>query len=225
MSFSTGAVMEMTVRSKTFSASFCFPLTAATVNGDLVTAGDFAQAYAQRFRQSSTARGGKYTIDDAKRDDLRRQTLRSLEDQQLIAQQAKHVGIAVSDSELSDYIARSPQFQQEGKFDFEYYKRLVENGYGMSVPRFEEALRRDMLRGKVVQAALNGAAVSDDEVKAFYVAQHESAAIDWVRFTGFMFRGQGEPDDDDIAAYIKDHAKEIEEAYNKEKYTRYKQPA
>ena len=198
---------------------------AATVNGDLVTAGDFAQAYAQRFRQSSSARGGKYTTDDAKRDDLRRQVLRALEDQQLIAQQAKDMGITVSDGELSDAINRSPQFQQDGKFDFEYYKRLVENGYGMSVPRFEEALRRDLLRAKVVQAALNGAAVSDDEVKAFYVAQHESAAIDWVRFTGFMFRDQVKPTDDEIAAYIKDHAKEIEEAYNKEKDTRYKQPA
>src|SRR5438270_3199108 len=175
---------------------------AATVNGELVTAGDFAQAYSQKFRQSASARGGKYNTDDAKRDDLRRQTLRSLEDQQLIAQQAKELGIAVSDTELSDWIARSPQFQQEGKFDFEYYKRLVENGYGMSVPRFEEALRRDMLRGKVVQAVLNAAAVSDDEVKAFYVAQHESASIDWVRFTGFMFRDQVQPSDAATAAYI-----------------------
>ena len=198
---------------------------AAVVNGDLVTAGDFAQAYAQRFRQSSSARGGKYTIDDAKRDDLRRQTLRALEDQQLIAQQAKDIGITVSDAELSEAIFRSAQFQQDGKFDFDYYKRLVENGYGMSVPRFEEALRRDLLRAKVVQAALNGATLSDDEVKAFYVAQHESASIDWVRFTGFMFRDQVLPAEAEIAAYVKDHAKEIEDAYNKDKETRYRQPA
>jgi peptidyl-prolyl cis-trans isomerase D len=198
---------------------------AAKINGDLVTAGDFAQAYAQRFRQSSSARGGKYTIDDAKRDDLRKQTLRSLEDQQLIAQQAKDMGIAVSDAELSEAIFRSPQFQQEGKFNFEYYKRLVENGYGMSVPRFEDALRRDLLRAKVVQAALNGAAVADDEVKAFYIAQHESASMDWVRFTGFMFRDQVQPSEAEVAAYIKDHAKEIEDAYNKDKDTRYKQAA
>ena len=47
-----------------------------------------------------------------------------------------------------------------------YYKRLVENGYGMSVNRFEEAYRRDLLRGKVVQAAIAGANVSEDEVKS-----------------------------------------------------------
>src|SRR6266581_4710517 len=126
---------------------------AAKVNGDVVTAGDFAQAYASRFRQISQQRGGKYTAENAKQDDLRRLTLKSLVDQ-----------------ELSEAIAKSPQFQQNGSFDFEYYKRLVENGYGMSVPRFEDAWRRDMLRAKVLQSVLNGAQVSDDEVRAYYVA-------------------------------------------------------
>src|SRR5216683_21078 len=105
---------------------------AARVNGDLVTASDFVQAYSNRFRQQAQMRGGKY--------------------------------------------------------NFDYYKRLVENGYGMSVPRFEEAWRRDMLRAKVVQAILAGANVSDDEVKAYWQAQHESAAINYVRFNAFMFR-------------------------------------
>ena len=119
---------------------------AAKVNGDVVTAGDFAQAYASRFRQISAQRGGKYTVDNAKQDDLKRLTMRSLVDQELIAQQAKDLGIVVTDQELSEGIAKSPQFQQNGTFDFDYYKRLVENGYGMSVPRFEDAWRRDMLR-------------------------------------------------------------------------------
>src|SRR5438105_1760878 len=130
---------------------------AARVNGDVVTAGDFNQAYASRFRQMSAQRGGKYTVDDAQKDDLRRLTLRSLVDQELIAQQAASLGIVVTDLELSDAIAKSPQFQQNGKFDFDYYRRLVENGYGMGVPRFEDAWRRDMLRAKVLQTLLNGA--------------------------------------------------------------------
>ena len=133
---------------------------AAKVNGDVVTAGDFAQAYASRFRQMSGQRGGKYTVENAKQDDLKRLTMRSLVDQELIAQQAKDLGIVVTDQELSEGIAKSPQFQQNGTFDFDYYKRLVENGYGMSVPRFEESLRRDLLRSKVVQAALNSASSS-----------------------------------------------------------------
>src|SRR5436190_1272812 len=161
---------------------------AARVNGELVTASDFAQAYSNRFRQMSQIRGGKYTTDNAKQDNLKAETLKGLVDQELIAQQADDLGIQVSDAEVADAIYKSPQFEQDGKFEFEYYKRLVENGYGMSVKTFEEAYRRDLLRGKVIQAAIAGANVSDDEVKAAYAAQHEGASIFWVRFNAFMFR-------------------------------------
>ena len=198
---------------------------AARVNGELVTASDFAQAYANRFRQMSAMRGGKYTTDNAKQDNLKTETLKGLVDQELIAQQADDLGIRVSDAEVADAIARSPQFQQDGKFDFDYYKRLVENGYGMSVTRFEEAYRRDLLRGKVVQAAIAGANVSDDEVKAAWAAQHESVAIAWVRFNPFMFRDQATASDAEVAEYAKSHADEIAKKYEDEKATRWTQPA
>jgi peptidyl-prolyl cis-trans isomerase D len=203
---------------------------AAKVNGDLVTASDFTQAYSNRFRQMSAMRGGKYTTDNARQDNLRAETLRSLIDQELIAQQAVDLGIAVSDAELADVIVRNPQFQRDGKFDpgnpddAAYYKRLIENGYGMSVSRFEEAYRRDLLRGKVVQAAIAGANVSDDEVKAAWTAQHEGAAITWVRFNAFMFRDKVNVTDADIEAHAKAHGDEIAKKYEEEKATRWKQP-
>jgi len=197
---------------------------AAKVNGDLVTASDFTQAYSNRFRQMSAMRGGKYTLDNAKQDNLRAETLKSLIDQELIAQQADDLGIRVSDAEVADAIAKNPQFQQEGKFDFDYYKRLVENGYGMSINRFEEAYRRDLLRGKVVQAAIAGANVSDDEVKAAYAAQHEGAAITWVRFNAYMFRDKVSVKDAEVEEYAKAHADEIAKKYEEEKATRWTQP-
>jgi peptidyl-prolyl cis-trans isomerase D len=198
---------------------------AARVNGDLVTASDFTQAYASRFRQASAQRGGKYTTEQAQQDGLKKETLKSLVDQELIAQQASELGIVVSDAEVADAIAKSPQFQQEGKFDFEYYKRLVENGYGMSVPRFEDAYRRDLLRAKVIQAALSGANVSEDELRAFYEAQHEGAAISYVKFTGFMFREKATATDAEAEAWAKTHEKEIADQYEKDKKTRWTQGA
>jgi peptidyl-prolyl cis-trans isomerase D len=198
---------------------------AAKVNGELVTASDFTQAYSNRFRQAAAMRGGKYTTDNAKQDNLKSETLKGLVDQELVAQQASELGIVVSDAEVADAIARSPQFQQDGKFDFDYYKRLVENGYGMSVNRFEDAWRRDMLRAKVVQAAIAGANVSDDEIKAAYQAQHESAAITWVRFNAFMFRDKVSGDDAEADAFAKAHADEIQKKYDADLATRFTQPA
>ena len=198
---------------------------AAKVNGEVVTYGDFSQAYSNRFRQMSAVRGGKYTVDNAKQDDLKKITLDGLVDQELVAQQADDLGIVVSDAEVADAIAKSPQFQQDGKFDFDYYKRLIENGYGMSVPRFEEAYRRDLLRGKVIQAAIAGASASDDEAKAAWIAQHEGAAITYVRFNSFMFRDKATATDAEIDEYARSHADEIQKRYDAELGARWTQPA
>ena len=198
---------------------------AAKVNGDLVTATDFTQAYSNRFRQQSQMRGGKYTTDNAKQDGLKKTVLDSLVDQQLISQEAEGLGLAVSDAEVGDAIAKNPQFQQDGKFDFDYYKRLVENGYGMSINRFEASWRRDMLRGKVVQAAIAGAQASDDELKAAFVAEHESASIAYVRLNSFMFQGKSSATDAEADAYAAAHAAEIQKRYDDEKIARWTQPA
>lgn len=198
---------------------------AARVNGEMVTASDFTQAYTSRFRQMSQVRGGKYTTDNAKQDNLKQETLKNLVDQELIAQQADDLGIQVSDEEVADAIAKNPNFQQEGKFDFEYYKRLVENGYGMSIKRFEEAYRRDLLRGKVIQAAIAGAHLSEDEVKAAWQSQHEGAAITYVRFNAFMFRDKASATDAEAEEFAKAHGDEIAKKYEEEKATRYTQPA
>jgi peptidyl-prolyl cis-trans isomerase D len=198
---------------------------AAKVNGDLVTAGDFNQAYTNRLRQMAQMRGGKYTTDNARQDNLKKETLKSLIDQELVAQQAEELGIVVTDAEVAESIIKSPQFQQDGKFTDDYYKRLVENGYGMSIPRFEEAWRRDMLRGKVVQAVLAGANVSDDEVKAYWQAQHESAAINYVRFNAFMFREKVTATDAEAEDYAGKHADELQKKYSDDLATRFTQPA
>jgi len=196
---------------------------AAKVNGETIPFNDLQQAYARRFKQMGETRGGKYTVEQAKADNLKKDALKSLIDQELLAQQGDELGIRVSDDEVADAVTRSPQFQQEGKFDFDYYQRLVQNGYGMSVPRFEEGLRKDLIRGKVVESIINAAVVSDEEVKAFYVAQNESAKITFVKFTGFMFRDQAKATDAEAEGYARSHAKEIAEQYEKEKKTRFTQ--
>src|SRR5207248_9439471 len=90
--------------------------------------------------------------------------------------------------------------------------------------RFEEAYRRDLLRAKVVQAAIAGANVSGDEVKASFIAQHEGAAIAYVRFNAFMFRDKAATDAEG-EEYAKAHGDEIQKKYDAELTTRWTQPA
>ena len=71
---------------------------------------------------------------------------------------------------------------------------------------------------------LNGAQVSDDEVRAWYVAQHEEASMAYVKFTGFMFRDKAQVSDAEAEEYAKAHAAEIQIAYEKDAKTRWTQP-
>lgn len=198
---------------------------AAKVNGDLITATDFTASYANRFKQMSQQRGGKYTTENAQQDGLKKETLKGLVDSELISQQASVLGISVSNEELANQIAKDPSYQQEGKFDFDYYKKVVENYYGMSIPRYEANYRRALLRSKVIQALLAGAVVSDEELKAHFIAQGEAASISYVKFTGFMFREKATATDAEAEAWAKDHAKELQEAYDKDVKTRWTQAA
>ncbi|HXN56491.1 MAG TPA: SurA N-terminal domain-containing protein [Myxococcales bacterium] len=198
---------------------------AARVNGETVTATEFSQAYQGAFRDQRERRGGKYTEEQARQDNLGKEALKGLVDQQLIAQQARVLGIVVSDKELGDQLAKDPQFQKGGKFDWGLYKARVENSYRVSIQRFEDDMRRRMLLSRVTEALLAGASVSDDEVKAYYVAQHEQAAITYVKFNAFMFRGEARATDAEAETYAKSHAKEIEDAYNRDLKTRWTQGA
>ncbi|MBS2024741.1 MAG: SurA N-terminal domain-containing protein [Deltaproteobacteria bacterium] len=198
---------------------------AAKVNGAQVNAADFDNEYANRFRQMSEQRGNKYTIENAKQDGLKKEVLKSLVDRELIAQQGPKLGIVVSDEELATAIQRSPQFQQDGKFDKDYYARVVENYYGMSLARFEALLRKDLLRQKVIEALFAGATATDDEVQAHYIAQNEGAAISYVKFTAFMFRDKAQATEAEATEWAKSHEKEIADQYEKDKKTRWTQGA
>jgi peptidyl-prolyl cis-trans isomerase D len=198
---------------------------AAKVNGDLVTVTDFSNAYANRFRQVSQQRGGKYTTENAQQDNLKKETLKSLVDQELIAQQAPAMGISVSDESVDDHFIKSPQFQQDGKFDEKFAKNLIENGYGMSVHRFRESYKKDLLRAQVIEAVFSGAAASDDELKTAWIAENEGAAIGYVKFTAFMFRDKTAATDAEGEAWAKDHSKEIQDQYEKDLKTRWTQAA
>ena len=198
---------------------------AAKVNGQMVTATDYNAAWSNAFREQSARRGGKYTVEQAKLDNLGGEAVKSLVDQELISQQAENLGIVVTDKELADALAKDPQFQQDGIFSFALYKARVENGYQMSIQRFEDSARQRLLRARVLEALLAAASVSDDEVKARFIAGNEKASITYVKFTAFMFRDKAQASDTEAADWAKTHGKEIEEAYTKDLKTRWTQPA
>jgi len=184
---------------------------AATVNGKEIPTKEFSQAYSNEL---NNFRSQGMTAELARQFGLPRQVIDRLVNFELLAQAAEARGISASDNEVLDQLKKNPNFQKEGAFDHEVYKQVLHDYFRQTPVIFEADLRRRMAAAKMLDLVESGAVVSEDEVKARYLKDGNKAKATFVRFTPQMFAGKVLPSkDSDIAAWAKDHEKEIGEYY------------
>ena len=90
----------------------------------------------------------------------------------MLLAEAQRQRLGVSDVELASFIQRLPAFQDNGRFFPERYRRYV-GALGTTPRAFEELLRHDLLIEKLLNSVRSAVFVTDDDVKAAYVAAHE----------------------------------------------------
>ncbi len=111
---------------------------------------------------------------------LKQQALNQLISEYAIESQAAKMGIGVSPEEIRQQITTLNVFQQDGKFiGFERYQQLLKANE-MTVGEFENGVRRDLIRQKVMQVLTDGIFTSADEVKREYVSRNQEAKVRYV---------------------------------------------
>lgn len=154
---------------------------AATVNGKEIPLSDFAREYSnqmQRFRSQGL------TNELAKQLGLHRQVVDTLVNRELLAQAAEARGLGASDAELLAEIKKMPDFHDKnGNFDPETYRDVV-RGYLRRTPvEFEDMIRRQIAAGRLLDLVEAAAVVSDDEVRAKFQKEGNTAKVTFVRFS------------------------------------------
>ncbi len=145
---------------------------AAVVNGDVVTVMELNRTY--RNLSDTYRRIFKDQFTDKMAKNLRMQALRDLVQDRLLVQEAKRVGMRVSDREVQAAIMATPAFQIRGRFSKEQYDRYLD--YVNEKPRaFEESQRDAMLRRKLENVIEQGVDVTNAELKAAYRKRHPKA--------------------------------------------------
>jgi len=102
----------------------------------------------------------------------------------VIAEQAKKLGLSVSDTELAKrVVALAETFGQEiadtnKAFDSKKYEQFVRYRLGMSKATLEEFLRREILREKMVQIVTQGILPAPAEVEALHQADVGRARLE-----------------------------------------------
>jgi peptidyl-prolyl cis-trans isomerase D len=156
----------------------------ATVNGQTIPLKDFVgqyQAQAQQFRAQGVP------AEFLKQFGIHKQVVDRLVNTELLSQAAELQGIRASDDEVVAVILKDTSFQREGKFDQDRYADIIMQYEQMTTVQFEEKLRRQLSAQRLLQLVEASVAVSEDEVKARYQKDGNSAKATFVRLTPSMY--------------------------------------
>ena len=152
---------------------------AALVNGDPISAQEFAQSYEQRIQYFEGMMKGKVDPAMVRQFVSKRSVLNDLVQRKALQQEAKKLNFVVSDQELAVKIRQMPYFQKDGRFDKGLYERILQaNNFVAS--RFEDKLRQDLMTERLVDFMRGRVLVSDAEVAQEFQSTADQRQVDFV---------------------------------------------
>ena len=181
----------------------------ATVNGRQIL-GDQVDREATQIRQAVQQMYGASAQAMLKNINLRQEAVDRLIEQQLIGEEARHLGISISDEALQDKIAKEPVFQRDGQFDFDTYQDVLRNN-NLLPAEYENGERDRMIADTLRNMIDSGVQVSDDEARHAYNLRNERIGLRYVEIPYSDFTAKVSPTEAQIADYYSKNAEQFRE--------------
>jgi peptidyl-prolyl cis-trans isomerase D len=181
----------------------------ATINGNRIL-GDEVNRAANQIRESLQQRYGANAAAVLQNVNLRQEALERLIDSQLISDEARHLGIGISDEALQQKIATVPVFQRDGQFDFDTYQEVLRNA-NLLPSEFENDQRKEMIEDLLRDMITAGVQVSDDEARHAYNLRNERVGMRYIEVPSIYFLAKISPTENQVADYYKKNAEQFRE--------------
>lgn len=186
----------------------------ATVNGEKILETDYIRAYRNALGQAEMEQ--RRTLSDEEQKALGEEVKQGLIDDVIVLQEARRLGLEVSDREVARAVRDIPALRdQEGNFSRELYESLLKR-VGQSKSEFEENIREDILRGKLQQLVYTGASLSEPAVRDAYVDAQTQIALSFVQIRPTSFEGQVEITEEERTKWLKENEKLAKESYDRD---------
>lgn len=179
-------------------------LKIAFVNGDLISRMEYESAYREMLDALQNQYKGVWNDNLIKAFDLKNRALNNLINQKLISQEARRLGLDITENEVQKAIMKYPAFQINGQFDVGRYRALLSNNR-MKPEDFEATMAQDLLEAKLKQFLFAFMEVTDDEVKDFYTLTNEKIKISYVIFMPDDFKKSVNQDQASDEVYFEEH--------------------
>jgi peptidyl-prolyl cis-trans isomerase D len=115
-----------------------------------------------------------------KRLGIGQQALNGLISEYAIVDQARKLGLDASPEEVRQEIAKIPVFAEQGQFiGPERYKQILEAN-DMTVAEFEEGVRREIIREKLLRLLTDGIIVSPEEALQEFLSRNQEVKVRYV---------------------------------------------
>jgi peptidyl-prolyl cis-trans isomerase D len=142
-----------------------------------------------------------------------------------IAYEADRMGLAVSDSELANYLHQG-QFGQlffpEGKFiGQDQYETFVQNQWGLSVPQFEKELKDQLAQQKLLSAVSAAATVSNKEIQEQVTKDGTKVKFDYAVLTLDDVKKQVKVTDVELKAFYDQNKQQYANSIPEKRKARY----
>lgn len=154
----------------------------AKVNGEVISQREFETHYQKLIDVYQGLFKGRLTPQVMKSLNLRSAVLEELIQKHLLLQEARRLGLAVTDLELTDVIAGIPDFQIAGRFSKNRYLQVLRSSR-LTPGQFEAEQRENLSIRKLYDLIQDTARVTDTELKDRYRLEQERMNLYFIRLS------------------------------------------
>lgn len=176
----------------------------ASVNGDIITAIEYDKAYRSLLDALQKEYRGMWNENLVEVFDIRNRAMESLITQRLISQEARRIGLGVTEEEIRERILSYPAFQFRGQFDESRYRTVLLNNR-MTPEDFEEVLAQEILQEKVQQFLATFSPLTEQEVLDLYTFANQKVKIGFVQFDPELFKDGVEVEETALESYFEEN--------------------
>lgn len=170
------------------------------INGEVISQRDFAVQYQRTIERYREMFKGALTPEMIKGLNIKGNLVEEMIQKRLVLQEARSLGLAASDDDLANSLAKVPEFQVAGRFNKERYLQILQANRLLPA-QFEEDQRDQLTTERLYSLILDTLQVTEAEVRERYRIAEEKINLSYLRLATADFVGQVKLSDDDMKKY------------------------
>jgi peptidyl-prolyl cis-trans isomerase D len=179
----------------------------AYVNGEPISGVEYQKTYRRYLENLQKAYKSVWNENLIEEFDLKNKALEELINRKLVSQEARKIGLDITDKEIQDEILSYPAFQYRGRFDEGRYRALLSQNR-MKPEDFETSIAQELLQRKLRQFLMTFSPVTEQEVLEQYTFSNQKVKINFVTFQPKDFEKSVAVEPQAMESYFEEHKEE-----------------